>query len=273
MNPLFSIITVCYNSEKTIERTIQSVLNQDFIDYEYIIIDGKSKDRTLEIIERYIPLLSGRMRYYSEPDKGIYDAMNKGIRKAKGEYIWLVNSDDYIESNSLSIIHNVLSQQDNNIPSVISGTMSLVYWKDGNIKIVKTTRSTSKEIKHKARIYEMGIAHPATIVHRGVYDKVGLYDDRYYISADIDFFLRCVNLNIPFLLVNDSLTNMTMEGISNQLPLKKNIHDWNIRYRKFCKSKFEYTYYMLKSIFKLCVRKVVPASYLYKFFYQKKILQ
>lgn len=268
MNPLFTIITVCYNSEKTIERTILSVLNQDFHNYEYVIIDGKSKDATLEIVEKYITSFSGRMRYLSEADKGIYDAMNKGIREAHGEYIWIVNSDDYIESNSLSIIYNIITQQDNIIPSIISGTMYLVYGKDDHLNRVKTSKSTKDELKHKACIYEMGIAHPATLVHREVYRKVGLYDDRYYISADIDFFLRCVHLDIPFILINDSLTNMTMDGISNQLPLKKNIHDWDIRYRKFCNSKFEYTYYMLKSIFKLCVRKVVPASFLNRVFYR-----
>lgn len=267
MTPLFSIITVCYNSEKTIERTIMSVLAQEFIDFEYIIIDGKSTDSTLNIVCKYISSFKGRMKYYSEPDKGIYDAMNKGIRKAKGKYIWLVNSDDYIESNSLTTIYHTLLQQENNIPTIIVGTVNLVYGRDSKLTIIKTTNSTFEELKRKADIYEMGIAHPATLVHKDVYKTIGLFDDRYYISADIDFFLRCMRMNIPFTLINDSLTNMTMDGISNQLPLRKNIHDWNLRYRKFCTSKYEYAYYMMRSIFKLCVRKIMPTSFLNNLFY------
>ena len=107
--PLFSIITVCYNSQKTIERTIKSVLHQDFQDYEYIIIDGSSTDGTVEIIKKYEPLFCGRMRWISEPDTGIYDAFNKGIRCSKGKLTWLVNSDDYIEKNALSVISNAYS--------------------------------------------------------------------------------------------------------------------------------------------------------------------
>lgn len=93
---LFSIITVCFNSEKIIERTIKSVLEQSYQDYEYILVDGASSDRTLEIIHQYEPLFQGKMKLISEPDKGIYDAMNKGIRVASGELIGIVNSDDYV---------------------------------------------------------------------------------------------------------------------------------------------------------------------------------
>ena len=80
----FSIITICFNSERTIERTIRSVLTQTFTDYEYIIVDGGSKDSTLDIVKKYEPLFKGRMKWKSEPDRGIYDAMNKGIMRSSG---------------------------------------------------------------------------------------------------------------------------------------------------------------------------------------------
>lgn len=99
--PLFSIATPCYNSEKTIERTIKSVLQQEFKDYEYIIVDGGSTDGTLEIIKKYEPLFEGRMKWKSEPDKGIYDAFNKGVQRSSGYYCWNVNSDDWIEPDAL----------------------------------------------------------------------------------------------------------------------------------------------------------------------------
>ena len=92
---LFSIITVCFNSEKTIEQTIKSVLEQSFQNYEYIIVDGASKDCTVDIIRRYEPMFKGKLKWISEPDNGIYDAMNKGIGMARGELIGIINSDDY----------------------------------------------------------------------------------------------------------------------------------------------------------------------------------
>ncbi len=101
---LFSIITVCYNSEKTIERTIKSVLNQTESNYEYIIVDGGSTDKTLDIVKNYEDAFNGRLKYISEKDNGIYDAMNKGIGMAKGELIGLINSDDYYELDALENI-------------------------------------------------------------------------------------------------------------------------------------------------------------------------
>ena len=108
--PEFSIVTVCFNSEKTIKTTIESVLQQKYKDYEYIIVDGASKDGTMEIVKSYETKFEGRLRYISEPDKGIYDAFNKGIKMSKGKYVWIVNSDDYIEPNALEKLIAITSQ-------------------------------------------------------------------------------------------------------------------------------------------------------------------
>ena len=109
-NVLISIATPCFNSEKTIERTIKSVLDQKFKDYEYIIVDGGSTDKTLDIVKKYEPLFEGRMRWISEPDKGIYDAFNKGVERSRGVYCWNVNSDDWIESDALLKISSFLQK-------------------------------------------------------------------------------------------------------------------------------------------------------------------
>ena len=98
---MFSIITPCYNSEKTIERTLQSVQSQTYQNYEYIIIDGGSVDGTLSIVEAYKSKFNGKMRVISEKDDGIYDAMNKGIRMAQGKLLGIVNSDDFYENTCL----------------------------------------------------------------------------------------------------------------------------------------------------------------------------
>ena len=103
LNPLISIITVVKNNEKYLEETIQSIINQKFKNFEYIIIDGKSSDRTLEIIKKY----NTEIDYWiSEDDKGIYDAFNKGINIANGELIGFVNSDDVLTPNALEILNN-----------------------------------------------------------------------------------------------------------------------------------------------------------------------
>ena len=127
--PFFSIITVCFNSEKTIERTLQSVLGQSCIDYEYIIVDGASKDNTIDIIKQYEQMFDGRMIWLSEPDKGIYDAFNKGCKKAKGEYIWIVNSDDYLEPDSLKIVLDIIKNSEDRFTRcpIISGSMNFRY--------------------------------------------------------------------------------------------------------------------------------------------------
>ena len=98
-----SIVTVVYNGENSIRKTIESVLCQEFKDYEYIIVDGLSQDNTVSIAKEYEERFEGRLRIFSERDKGIYDAMNKGIRLAKGDYIWLVNADDWIEPDALRV--------------------------------------------------------------------------------------------------------------------------------------------------------------------------
>lgn len=90
-----SIITVTYNSEKTLRDTIESVLSQTYTDYEYIIVDGASKDNTINIVKEYEPKFEGRMRWISEPDKGIYDAKNKGIKMSTGDVVGIINSDDF----------------------------------------------------------------------------------------------------------------------------------------------------------------------------------
>ena len=96
-----SIITAAYNSGKTIADTFEGVLRQSYLDYEYIVVDGCSKDNTIDVIMEYEPRFKGKMRWVSEPDKGIYDAMNKGIKMATGDVVGIINSDDFFTSNEV----------------------------------------------------------------------------------------------------------------------------------------------------------------------------
>ena len=250
-----SIVTVVYNGEKTIRRTIESVLSQRFTDYEYIIVDGLSKDNTVSIAKEYEERFLGRLRIYSERDKGIYDAMNKGIRLAKGDYIWLVNADDYICDNALQELYDYC----NGIgfkECVISSRMNVLDFSTYQVKY--TSSGGSVEKFHSAcQKLKMGICHPATIVHRGVYNKIGLYDDRYYISADVDFCIRCYREKVSVLFPSLIITNMTDGGISNRLPFKKCLHDCNIRTSKFCENSLHRFTYTLWYILRLLVVKII----------------
>lgn len=150
---LFTIITVCFNSEMTIERTIQSVLNQTCQDYEYIIIDGASTDGTMDIVRKYEPLFQGRMRWISEKDQGIYDAMNKGIGVASGELIGIVNSDDYYEPDALEIMKNLYTGY----------RYSILY---GAVRAVKDGRETMVYIKNHEFIEQDMITHPSCFISK-----------------------------------------------------------------------------------------------------------
>lgn len=241
--PFISVVTVVYNGENTIRRTIESVLCQDFKDFEYIIVDGKSKDNTINIAREYESLFEGRLHIYSEPDKGIYDAMNKGIRIAKGDYIWLVNADDWIEPDALMNIWNFYKSEINTKSMIIAGWMNLV---SSDNDIVKVGKVSLEGYKRASKKLTMGVCHPATIIPKCIYDEVGLYDDRYYISADMDFILRCFRNKVPVAFLNTVITNMMDGGISNAFPIKKNVHDIHLKVKKFCPNIFlRYSYFML----------------------------
>ena len=177
--PFFSVITVCYNSEKWIECALESMLQQTFGDYEYIIIDGASRDRTLEIIETYKEKFTGKLKLVSEPDRGIYDAMNKGIRMASGTVVGILNSDDYYEPEALEIIHR---EYDPEKP------YQILY---GMIHIVDP-KGTLKKIfwgSHQF-INEQPVVHPACFITNKLYKDKGLYSLEYRYASDYDFLMR-----------------------------------------------------------------------------------
>lgn len=252
--PFISIVTVVYNGEKTIRKTIESVLCQSFKDYEYIIVDGLSKDNTVSIVKEYEERFEGRLRIYSERDKGIYDAMNKGIKHAKGDYIWLVNADDWMEPNALNDIYNYCKSED--FPAcVLSSRMNIIDAENGCIKH-STRGGNMKSYQKSCKKLSMGICHPATIVHKDVYNNIGAYDDRYYISADIDFSLRCYENNVDVRFLPTIITNMTDGGISNAFPIKKNLHDIKLTCKKHTSNYFSYVYRLVLSFTKFLIIKI-----------------
>lgn len=179
-----SIITVCYNSFATIERTIKSVIEQNYDDIEYIVIDGGSTDGTVDIIKKY----SDYINYWvSEPDKGIYDAMNKGIKQAHGEWIHFRNSGDiFLKKDSVSTFFSAPIDDD---IDVIHG--NCIYF-DERGWFVQVPRSLSVSYKK-----EIPVLHPATFVRTSLQKKMP-FDTQYKSSADYDFFFKCCEKGVKF---------------------------------------------------------------------------
>lgn len=253
---LFSIITITYNSEKTIERTLVSVLAQTCTDYEYIIVDGASKDSTMEIVRKYEPLFEGRMKWKSEPDTGIYNAMNKGIMRSTGEIIGIVNSDDWLEADTLQILVEEMAQDDDNRKKILTGEV-LFHYADGSTQLYPTSY---ERYEHYAKRYRMGLNHPATFVPRCIYDKMGIFDEEFKLYADADFILRCYKAGVGVHFINKVLSNMADGGASN-VRSRKELNDSLLKYRKHSKTKAEYHKYAVKARVMWFLRGFIPEWY------------
>lgn len=204
--PLISIITVVYNGSKTLEQTIQSVINQSYKNIEYIIIDGYSTDGTIEIIKKYEKVVSF---WISEPDKGLYDAMNKGISYAKGEIIGMINSDDWYEPNAVELI--VKSFIENPTKRIFHGNRFDIL-EDGTKKIKKFHPSRFKFI-----YYCMTYNHPSMFVHHEIY-RFEKYNIFLQALSDYEFVLKQY-LREPenFIYIPQTFVNYRLDGISAKM--------------------------------------------------------
>lgn len=212
INPLkISIITVSFNSSATIRDTFDSVLAQTYPDIEYIVVDGCSSDNTVEIIKAYESRFQGRLRWISEPDDGLYNAMNKGIRMATGDVIGFLNSDDLYPANNViaSIVDCFINSVD--IQSVY-GDVRFVSTKS----IDKIVRYIKAKNFHPSR-FRFGFMppHPSFFAYQHVYNELGLFRENYKIAADYELlcrFLYKYNLKSKYLPLE--LVRMRMGGKS-----------------------------------------------------------
>ena len=203
-----SIITVAYNSNKTIGDAINSVLSQTYENIEYIIIDGGSADGTVEVIQSYRDKIS---RFISEPDNGIYDAMNKGISKATGDIIGFLNSDDiYADTEVLAKIANVFKD-----PKVDAIYADLVYVTQDNSRIVRYWKS--KPFLKGDFAKGWCPAHPTFYVRKSAIERLGSFDQSYKLAADMEFMLRYLEQGqLGVVYIPHVLVRMRLGGASNQ---------------------------------------------------------
>ena len=215
----FSIITVCYNSEKTIAATLESVDKQSFSDYEHIIIDGLSNDKTVKICRQTI---NKKRQIISEIDKGIFDAMNKGLSISRGEYLIFLSSDDrFYDNEVLSIINKNLKDE------------CIIY---GDILISKNRKIHRKWISNNFTMKKLKFGwmppHTGTFIKRSLIEKYNInYDLNYKISADYDYLIRSFKASKKTKYINYFISNMQHGGNSNATlvsSIKKKYEDYLI---------------------------------------------
>lgn len=196
--PDLSIVTVTYNSAATLVDTLESVKRQTFRDFEHIVVDGGSTDGTIEILKN----AGDAIRWISEPDAGIYDAMNKGIRLARGQWIHLLNSDDYyMSSSTLADIRPCLKDGMVNYCDLV------------RLELNGERTRQSYRFRRWPLYFSAYLPHPSLIVSRQQYEAVGLYDTSFRVAADHDMILRLVS-QYPGNHIPVEMTAMRQSGVS-----------------------------------------------------------
>ncbi|QTC40450.1 glycosyltransferase [Bacillus sp. V3] len=246
--PLISLITVSYNSERTIKDTIESILNQTYDHIEYIIVDGFSKDNTVEIVKSYETKMNERGFKYkiiSEKDKGLYDAMNKGLNMAEGKIIGILNSDDYY-INEL-VIEKVVNR-------MISKKADCLY---GDLLYVDQTDTTNIVRKWRVKNGNFRLGwnppHPTTFLTNSIYEKVGQYKIDYKISSDYDLLYRAIYKEkcrveyLPEYIVKMRTGGKSTSGIKSKIVGSKEVYTT----LKEHKQKFKISIVLLRLLLKL----------------------
>ncbi len=204
-----SIITVCYNAEGSIENTIKSVLSQTYKNIEYIIVDGKSLDSTLKIINQYKESID---KIISEKDNGIFDAMNKGIKSSTGDILYFLNSDDKFFDNT--IIHDVVQEftADPGI-GIVNGKVQFI-----NIPPQYLSEVSNYTFEYKTKKHLLAWSNPqqCLFLRKWVFDKVGLFNTKYKIVADYHWFARCFDQGIKMKFMDRKFAFFNCQGTSYQ---------------------------------------------------------
>lgn len=217
-----SIITSCFNREGTIAQTIESVLEQDYPNIEYIIIDGASKDNSLQIIRKYEHRIT---KIISEPDKGMYEAINKGLKLATGDIVGLLHSDDFFFSKS--VISDIVATFKQSNADLVYGNGLYVDPKNTNLVVRNWISGSYKRWKVKCGWLPL---HPTVYIRKKLIERIGLYDESYRIAADSEFLIRYLyKTNIQISYLNQYIVRMRMGGLSTNLNCRKQMWQEDVR--------------------------------------------
>lgn len=242
--PKISIVTITYNSEKTLERTIKSIVEQDYDNLEYIIVDGGSTDHTIDIIKKYNNKIA---KWVSEPDKGISDAFNKGIKMATGTVIGIINSDDGLLPGALNAVARAYQED----IDVYRGNVLL--WKeDSDTKVVEVP-SMRFDFSGMNKI-----SHQSTFVTKSAYSKFGCYNINCKYVMDYDLLLRFQKAGARFKYIDQTLAFYTLGGITFSCNISERMNEVKRVMKNNGGSDFDYFKYSIVKRAKLLMGKILP---------------
>lgn len=246
MRPSISIITITLNSERHLEQTVSSVARQDYANIEYIVVDGGSTDKTLDILDRYKNTID---IIVSEKDSGIADAMNKGLGVATGDYILFLHSDDYLLAKDSIRKASLNICQDDDI------FLLSIYLKNDCDQIYARPRGFSFLMNFKT-----GVWHQSAICSKRLFDAIGGFDTSIKVAMDYDFFLRAFRLGYKVKKVDFPLSVMRLSGISSRKDwdsLKSRFLEEENIHKKNCSGRFMSGIYALYWLFYPLYRKIL----------------
>lgn len=244
---LISIITIVYNGEKFLQQTIDSVANQTYKNIEYIIVDGGSTDKTLDIIKKNKKTIS---KWISEKDNGVSDAFNKGIEMSSGEIIGIINADDWYQKDALKLVADAAKKIKNKKEVVFFSNMNYVN-KD---KKIETYNTNIQKLKN-----EMTLNHPAVFVTKETYQKHGKFLLNYKYAMDYEILLRFYIKKVHFEKVDEVLSNMRADGLSDMnwiFSLKESRNAKILNGKNILTSYFYFFYQVFRKIVSLTLKKI-----------------
>lgn len=253
-NPLITIVTICFNEEKNIRRTIESVLKQTYSDIEFLVIDGQSSDNTMKIVNEYSEKIA---KVVSEKDKGIYDAMNKANNLATGDYIFFLNSGDFFSNDY--VLNEIINNTDSYYSLIAARTD--IYYKKQKLNLVSPPENIrlSKESK--------SYSHQGTLIHKSIYKQFN-YNLTYKISADREYWIRVSTIEDFDVIFHDkSLASFELGGVSNNHKnvLRRRIEDLYIDYYYYSISYKSLILFLLKTSisYLLTINEPIYFKYIY----------
>lgn len=246
-NLKFTVITVCFNADSVIAKTIESVLEQVYSPYEYLIIDGKSSDRTVEIAESYRKMFEAKgiqYRIQSEKDTGIYNAMNKGVRAATGDFISFLNAGDWYQSDALRKVNELYAEE----------PFELTY---GGLNYINPDGSITVKMSKmdKFPVTSRHWNHPSMFLRREIYQEYG-FDERFKAYADFHLYTKLRKTNIKIRVIPEILTNFPADGVSTDVKFSKVLARGKEKYRIYRDNGYgriywleSYAWEILKSVY------------------------
>lgn len=220
----FTVVTVVFNAETSIRKTLESVLNQEYLPYEYLLFDGKSTDRTVAIVEEYAPYFEKKgviFRVVSEADTGIYCAMNKGVHAAKGTFISFLNAGDWYEPDALKNIRDFYEEKSFDL------TYGGLHYVHPN-GVVKDKMSKLDRFPISSRHWN----HPSMFLRREIYQKF-YFDEQFRVYADFDLYLKLRKENISIRVIDKVIANFVADGVSTNTDFRKVLKRADEKYRAY----------------------------------------